>query len=509
MSLLPACGGSEPGVTDASTGASGGASSSSSATGTTSDGDTDAGTTTGGETGTTSPTTTASPSTSAPTSTTDDTATTAATATTGEPPAPDPCAETVLPPRGGAEIVVKPGDPGMVVVDGQATTLRAVVAGAQEGDTILLEDGLYTFQEAGPNQYIGVYVTTPNITLRSLGGDPSAVILDGEYKGLGGQSGVITIAAPGVVIAGITVRRSIFHLIHLWADGDGAFLHDIDLVDGGQQFIKSSAGDGAIDGVQVSCSRFRMTEAGRANVWGYGQQGGSTTCYTGGIDTHASTNWTVRDNFFTGIYCDEDGPQRPAHGKFPELRDNQTYTGGLSEHAIHMWDSVEGSGHTLTRNQIVDCARGIGLGFVNKVYGTTITNNMVSSSFPAGPGHDVGISVERSVNTLVAHNTVYFSHPDGYANGIEYRWPETANLTLHGNLSNRQIRARDGAAAAVTDDVAETAQAAWFVDAASGDLHLSDCAGPGAAALHPAVGLDFDAEPRDSPTTPGADQCAG
>ena len=435
------------------------------------------------------------------------TTTTSETDTTGE--ESDACADTVLPPRNGAQIIVSPGDAGTVFVDGNQTTLRAVVSSASEGDSILLEDGVYTFKEAGDGEYTGIYITTPNITLRSLSGDPSAVTLDSAYQGLGGQSGVITIDAPGVVVADIGVHRSIFHLVHLWANGDDAILHNLELVDGGQQFLKSSAGDGVIDGVQVSCSRFVMTDVGRDNAWGYGGQNSSTRCYTGGIDTHASTNWIVRDNYFEGIYCEEDGegPPHPAHGKFPELRDNMTYTGGLAEHAIHMWDSEAGTGHLLTRNRIVDCARGIGLGLVAEVHGTTISNNMVFSSFAASGSHDVGIIVERAIDTLVAHNSVYFSSPDAYPSGIEYRWGETSNLTLHGNLSNRMIRARDGAVAALADNLAENAPAAWFVDADAGDLHLAECSGPGDAALIPEVDVDFDNELRTSPTSIGADQC--
>ena len=405
-------------------------------------------------------------------------------------------------------IIVAPSDPGMVEVDGVKTTLRSVVSSAKEGDTILLEDGVYTLPQAEEGQYTGVYIKTPNITLRSVRGDPKAVTIDAAYRGLGGQSGAISIDAPGVVIANIGVHRSIFHLVHLWSTAHDAILHNLELVDGGQQFVKSSSGDGEIDGVQVSCSNFLMTDEGRDNVWGYGEQGGTTACYTGGIDTHNSTNWTVRDNRFEGIYCDADGVQRPAHGMHPEMRGNMTYTGGLSEHAIHMWDSTEGSGHTLTRNLILNCARGIGLGFVKEVYGSTITNNMVFSSFPGSGAHDVGISVERAIDTIVAHNTVYLSDPESYGSGIEYRWSETSGLAMHGNLTNRKIRARDGAQADLSENIAEDAPAGWFVDAAAGELHLADCAGPGPVSLHPDVELDFDGDEREDPTTPGADHCA-
>ncbi|EDM78478.1 hypothetical protein PPSIR1_33224 [Plesiocystis pacifica SIR-1] len=426
---------------------------------------------------------------------------------TGEPPPPpSACEEVELPPRDGADVMVAPGPEGKVIVDGSETTLRSVVSSANEGDTIWLEDGVYTFDEAGEGQYTGVYVTTPNITIRSVSGDPAAVILDSNYRSHGGQSAVLTIDAPGVAVAGIGLRRSIFHLVHLWANADDVLLHELELVDGGQQFLKSSGGD-AIDNVEVSCSRFWMSPEGRDNVWGYGSQNGNTTCYTGGIDTHEATNWNVHDSTFEGIYCDADGVERPAHGKFPELRDNMTYTGGLAEHAIHMWDSAPGTGHTLTRNHILDCARGIGLGLVAEVHGGVITNNMIFSSFPGGGEHDVGIIVERSIDTLVAHNSVYFSHPEAYSSGIEYRWGVTANLRVHGNLTNKMIRARDGATADLSDNVADDAPGSWFVDAGAGDLHGAACADLPAAALHAEVGLDFDAQTRTDPTFAGADHC--
>jgi len=414
------------------------------------------------------------------------------------------CASVELPARAGEEIVVSPGAAGMVMVGGNATTLRAVVSGASEGDTILLEDGTYTFVEADAGQYTGIYITTPNITLRSVSGDPDAVVLDSAYRSHGGQSAVITVAAAGVVVADLTVTRSIFHLIHFWTDGDEAIIHNVNLIDGGQQFMKANSADGLIDGVEISCSRFVMTDEGRDNVWGYGAEGGGTTCYTGGIDTHQATNWVIHDSHFEGIYCDADGVQRPAHGQHAQDRGNMTYTGGLAEHAIHMWDS-EAGGHVIARNRIINCARGIGLGFTTEVYGSTVVNNMVSSEHAGSGEHDVGISVERAIDTLVAHNSVYFSHPDSYPYGIEYRWASTANLSLHGNLSNRMIRSRDGATATLTDNLTD-ADGSWFVDGDAGDLHLVDCMAA-SVALHPEVPLDFDSDLRVDPTSPGADAC--
>ncbi|HLT66571.1 MAG TPA: hypothetical protein VKZ73_01770, partial [Microbacterium sp.] len=400
---------------------------------------------------------------------------------TGDPPDPPPpsaaCEDFELPPRPGATIVVSPGPDGTVMVDGNSMTLRQAVSSAASGDTILLQDGTYVLPEAGDGEYTGLYMSTPDVTLRSESGDPQAVVIDGAYVSQGNGSAPITIDATGVVVADITVQRSIFHLIHIWAGGDGAIIHNVDLVDGGQQFLKSSVNDGTVDDVEVSCSRFSMTPDGRDNVWGYGPPDGGTTCYTGGIDTHNARNWTVHDSHFEGIYCDATGVQRPAHGQFPELRDGMTYNGGLAEHGIHMWDSEQGTGHTIARNRIVDCARGIGIGLVDTVYGTRVVNNMITSTHAGSGEHDVGIIVERAVDTVVAHNSVVLTHADAYPNAIEYRWAETTDLVLHGNLTNQAITARDSATAMDTDNL-DTADAGWFTDAAAGDLHLADCDAP-------------------------------
>jgi len=263
-----------------------------------------------------------------------------------------------------------------------------------------------------------------------------------------------------------------------------------------------------VDAVEVSCSQFIMTDDGRDNVWGYGSTNGGTTCYTGGIDTHEATNWNVHDNVFRGIYCDATGTPRPAHGKFPEQRGNMTYQGGLSEHAIHMWDSESGSGHTIARNRIYNCARGIGIGLVATVYGTEVINNTVFSEFPGSGEHDVGITMDRAVDSVVAHNTVLFTDAQAYPNGIEFRWNETSNLEVYGNLTNQTIKDRDGALAGTTvSENVDTAQTSWFVDGASGDLHLADCTAVTGITPHTSVDDDMDGQSRSDPTPPGADEC--
>ncbi|MCB9599165.1 MAG: right-handed parallel beta-helix repeat-containing protein [Sandaracinus sp.] len=435
----------------------------------------------------------------------------AATADAGEPTPRSTCAERSAAIVGatGTTIRVAPADDGRVLVDGATRTLREVVSSAAEGTTILLEDGTYVLPEAAEGSYTGLYFRTPNVTLRSASGNASAVVIDSAYRLHGGSTAPITIDAPGVVLASFTVRRSVFHLVHLWKDADRVVVHDVRMLDGGQQFLKSSPGDGQnVDDVEVSCSLFDMSEEGRDNAWGYGSPTGNTRCYTGGIDTHDARRWHVHDSVFRGIYCNATGTRHPAHGRAPDQRGGMTYLGGLAEHAIHMWDAEDGGGHVIERNVIANCARGIGLGLQAEVHDTVIVNNTVFSEHAGSGEHDVGIVVERAHDTRVEHNTVFFSSPEAYANGIEYRWGSTSNLTLTNNLTNRLIRARDGAMGTLAGNVTD-AEAADFADATSGDLHLSRCDLDGIAGAGATSGVadDLDGDARAATPDVGADEC--
>jgi hypothetical protein len=187
-----------------------------------------------------------------------------------------------------------------------------------------------------------------------------------------------------------------------------------------------------------------------------------------------------------------------------------TYTGGLSEHAIHMWDSAMGTAHVIERNRIVDCARGIGIGLADEVYGGVVRNNTVSSRFAGSGEHDVGITIDRGHGVEVDHNTVFFSSPDAYPNAIEIRWGSTEDVSVRNNLVGGMIRLRDEATATLEGNVTD-AQASWFVDATNGDLHLASCDEPsvvGAGVVLASVTDDVDGEPRGGAHDVGADDCA-
>lgn len=343
----------------------------------------------------------------------------------------------------GRTLIVSPLANNRVLYNSQTTTLRSVVSNAQAGDTILLEDGEYTFDEASGGSFTGIYMTKENIVLRSLSGDPTKVILNSRYLEHGNQSATITVDAPGIIIADLTVTQSIHHLIHVWAKGDNLTVHNVHLLNGGQQFLKSSPSSGRVEKALISCNKFVMDTKGRKNAWGYGAQDGSTRCYTGGIDTHHANDWLIQDNEFEGIYCESTGTH-PEHRKTGN--GGEQFTGGLAEHAIHMWDTDSGTTHIIERNKITNCARGIGVGLGNnyKAGSAIIRNNIITSMHAGSSEHDVGIIVEAIENVEISDNTILLTHENAYPNAIEYRWP-TTNVTITNNLTNKAIRKRNEA----------------------------------------------------------------
>src|SRR5262249_37324790 len=91
---------------------------------------------------------------------------------------------------------------------------------------------------------------------------------------------------------------------------------------------------------------------------------------------------------------------------------------------------------------------------------------------------------------------------------IEYRFTVTTGVKILYNLTDAAITARDGAVATVTGNITN-AQKSWFVNATTGDLHLtsSATAAIGKALFLTAASTDYDRPPRSSGATDvGADQ---
>lgn len=399
-------------------------------------------------------------------------------------PAIDPQACAPLPPPSGTIVNVS-----------TVSQLENAVNSAVAGTTIRIADGTYNLN--------GVYlrIDTPNVTLRSASGQREAVILDGNYQ----TTEIIQVVASNVVIADLTLREAYYHPIHVMS-GDAAhalntLIYNVHIVDPGEQAIKinPAAAGYYTDNGTIACSHIALTDAGRPHI--------RNNCYTGGIDAHQARGWIIRDNLIEGFWC----------------------SSGLSEHGIHLWRGCRDT--IVERNILRNNARGIGFGLTTDPggrtysdnpcpaatgyvddYGGVIRNNFVSANssglFASEYGFDCGICVWNSCNARILHNTVYTTDPTHTFSSIEWRFPNTT-ATLTNNLVNDTMRERDGAHGTQSNNLT-TAQASWFVNAATGDLHLLATA---SAAIDevtaPAeVSDDIDGDPRPigSASDIGADE---
>ncbi len=352
-----------------------------------------------------------------------------------------------------------------IVVHSVSQLVNAVNDTQHGGDrTILIADGNYQLDGA----YLRIAVDS--VTVRSQSGKRENVILDGNYH----TTEIFQIVASNVTIADLTLQRAYDHPVHVMATSsngvENTLISNLHIIDPGQQAIKINPDAGRthfVNNGRITGTLIELTAAGRANVW---DRNGS--CYTGGVDAHQAANWIVEDNEIRGFWCSD----------------------GLSEHGVHFWSS---SSNTLVqRNLIVDCDRGIGFGLGSSSHsGGIIRNNMIYH----GPDHgnsDVGIGLESANGAQVYNNTIFHEH--GYANAIEYRFPESNNLIIVNNLTNRVIASRNGGEDVDVSNNVTNAVASWFVDVLTGNLHLRG-ERSGVANVATAIsGLvdDFDKQPR-------------
>lgn len=294
--------------------------------------------------------------------------------------------------------------------------------------TILIANGTYPI--ASSSWY--PYITASNVVFRSQSGNRDSVILTGQgMKSVSpGTEIVINAVGNNITIADLTIRDCGNHGIS--TVGDSTFIHNVRIQNTYEQMIKGNAvGDGPDNGI-VQCCLLEYPG-------GTGPQ-----YYIGGIDIHMGNNWIVRDNVFKNI---------------------QSPSNSVAEHAVHFWNN--GADNIIERNLIINCDRGIGFGLGSSPNtGGVIKNNMIYNN-GSGIFNDVGIGVESSPGTKIYNNTVYVN----YANAIEYRFASTVNVDIKNNLTNKQIKARDGAQATLVTNYTN-ALPEWFVNLSEGDLHL-------------------------------------
>lgn len=338
----------------------------------------------------------------------------------------------------------------------ELTTAVNTINASGGSRTVLMADGTYHLNSL-------LHITADNVMLRSVSGDRSRVILEGNGM-TGNIPHIFLIAASNITIADISLGEVANHGIQVQGENgaNDLLVHNVRLFNTGEQMLKGSYGgaSGSENGI-VECSLFEYTNS-------FGPQ-----YYIGGIDIHRGINWIVRNNTFKNI-------------RSPENR--------IAEHAIHFWSDSQNP--IIEKNTIINCDRGIGLGLGESsgCIGGIIRNNMIYAN-SQGLNNDVGIALETARNIRVINNTIFLDH--GYANAIEYRFSGSVGNEIINNLTNKAITSRNSGQADVRNNVT-TAESTWFTDPAAGDLHLDY---PVESVVDsgetiPIVGNDLDCDPR-------------
>ncbi len=314
--------------------------------------------------------------------------------------------------------------------------LRRAMARARPGTTILLEDGTYRLEG---NQ---LDIPVSRLVLRGKSGDRSKVVLRGNR--ITERMVAISVSAPGVTIADLTVTQVGFHGVQVHGEkgASDVVIHNVHVLDVGQQLIKGTApGSEPCRNGLVSCCLLEYSDHAPSD-------------YTNGVDVLNGEGWTVRDNTLKRIR----GPEPQGYRAGP---------------AILFWRHSRNT--IIERNWILDCHRGIALGLGPESNdgsgqldheGGIIRRNALCN---LNPWADEGIEVNASPGARVEHNTVLVEGKVPWS--ISIRFP-TASARVWNNLSNRQIILREGAKADLKANVGN-AQRNWFIDAKRGDLRLA------------------------------------
>jgi hypothetical protein len=332
--------------------------------------------------------------------------------------------------------------------------LHEAVDKATSGTTILVEDGEYRLERT-------LHLRVSQLTLRGKSGHPENVILRGEGMQERDVGVAIGIAAPDITVADLTAGYVSYHGVQIRGErgASRATLHNVRVIDAGQQLVKGSVGRGGpyADDVLVACSVFKYTNQAPSE-------------YTNGIDVLAGGRWTVRDNRFEKIR----GPREKGWSAGP---------------AILFW--ANSTDTIVERNAVVDSFRGIafGLGPAASTYsrdnnfkvdhrGGVIRNNVV---WNADGWADEGIEANAAAGVQIDHNTVFVeSRTVGWS--ISLRFPQTVGV-VRNNLTNHRIVFRNRARGELYGNVQNAARH-WFVNPPGGDFRLS---GPNVPAVDAGV----------------------
>lgn len=289
-----------------------------------------------------------------------------------------------------------------------------------------------------------------NIVIRGATDDPRDVVVRGAgMLDARVPYGFQLFTARQVTIANLSVSGVFYHGIGIEGPQGARDIHlyNLRVSDAGQQLIKGS-GAGA-DDVLVEYVEAFYTEGAVAHPYA----SPPNTCYTNGIDITGGHRWTIRDSLIRDIRCQD---------------------GSLAGPAILAW---QGSMDTVVdRSVILDSSRGVALGLIGPAdhLRGMVRNTLVRWDVGASYAVDVPLYT-TSPDARLLHNTVLTR--GRYGNAVEVRYAGATGVEVHGNLADAAIMPRNGAVPVLGHNVT-SAQAAWFVDAATGDLRLTAQATP-------------------------------
>jgi hypothetical protein len=368
-----------------------------------------------------------------------------------------------------------PAPAGTVVNVSTAAQLQSAVSALSSNTTIVVAPGTYNL--TGPLYINGTFT---NVGIRGATNNRDDVVLAGPGMTVSSVPYGIWVGGnvQGVTIANLTIRDIYNHPIMLNPGTQSPLIHNVRLLNAGQQFVKvnPTGSGGSGNGVNNGIVRYSVIEYTTT----------SRDDYTNGVDVHSGTGWVISHNLFRNLRA----------------------PGALAGPAILMWNGA--SNTIVDGNTFIDCQREISLGLTDRAGATDHNGGVVRNNFiyrsPSLAG-DTAILIADSPNTTVVNNTIFLS--GSYPTPIEYRFTGTTGAVISNNLLDGQVFARDGASGSVSSNYT-SANAGLFVNPATGDLHLKSTASvaidKGSATSPATQDWDGEARPFGSAVDAGADE---
>jgi hypothetical protein len=340
-----------------------------------------------------------------------------------------------------------PEPEGEVVTVDTAAKLSDAVARVRPGTTILLADGRYAISRP-------LHVRADRVSLRGKSGDRTKVILDG-----GGTlaEALWLSTCSGVTVANLTIRNVQFNGIKLNSETGVQRLrvYNCEFHNIWQRAIKSVAVPEA-KREQLAPRDCRIEYCLFANdrPKKFGDDPTDTAQsyggdYIAGIDLMCAVNWVISNNVFRGI----NGRTRQGRG------------------AIFVW--VDSRGCVIERTVILDCDAGISLG--NALHdgkapphctGCVVRNNTMTRA-PEG-----GITAIYTKDCKILHNTICDT-TGKVERGVRVELVADGLVAANNLLAGPKVLINTKSRVEVQGNREGVVPAA-FVDAAAGDLHLTE-----------------------------------